>query len=123
GIWQVGCGTSYGGAPTALEVRNSSFRAIRAKPDPFGMSQGTAIVTWDCARSLRVADSMFADSDRGIEILRHGAGRDPHDPDPPAVIEHNEFAALRSYAIRLASAAQVDLLDNYVWGAPAGIVI
>jgi predicted Ser/Thr protein kinase len=127
GIWQVGCGTEYTAAPTALDVKNSSFRAIRAKPD-LGVDKpgGVGIAVWDCARRVHVADSMFTDSDKGITVTRHAelgshAARDRN--DPPAVFERNELAGLRDMGIRLGFAARAELVGNYVWGSRAGLVI
>jgi predicted Ser/Thr protein kinase len=127
GILQIGCGTAYTAAPVALDVTNSSFRAIRATPNvSIDAPRGVGIAVWDCARRVHVADSMFTDSDQGITLTRHtvlqpNAGRDPN--EPPAVFERNEFAALGELAIRLGLAARAELVGNYVWGSPAGLVI
>jgi predicted Ser/Thr protein kinase len=127
GILQIGCGTAYTAAPVALDVTNSSFRAIRARPNVSNDApRGAGIVVWDCARRVHVADSMFTESDKGITLTRHtvlqpNAGRDPD--EPPAVFERNEFAALGELGIRLELAARAELVGNYVWGSPAGLII
>jgi predicted Ser/Thr protein kinase len=128
GIWQVGCGTTYGMAPTALDVTNSAFRQLHAKPGLVGLDvpAGVGIAVWDCARRVRVADSVFSDSDKGITVTRHRVSssdgeRDPG--DPPARFERNELAALRELGIRLGLAARAELVGNYFRGNPAGLVI
>jgi len=125
GIWQRGSGTGYAAAPTGLDVTSSSFRAIRAKRDSSSVrTSGIGILVWDCARRFRVADSIFTDGDHGIQLVRHAesfVGRDSL--DPPALIEHNEFAELRDYGLSLELAAHVELVRNFTWGSPAGLVI
>ncbi|HEX3763327.1 MAG TPA: protein kinase [Kofleriaceae bacterium] len=122
GIWQRGGGTGYAAAPTALEVTSSSFRAIRARPNVTPVAAGgTGILVWDCARRFRIADSIFTEGDRGVELVRHAGAAAEY--DPPAVIEHNEFAELRDYGIGLDLAVHVELVRNYTWGSPTGLVI
>jgi hypothetical protein len=128
GIWQVGCGMPQtDAAPTALAVENSSFHPARLKPAPgIDGSVSIGIMAWDCASGLRVSDSQFADSDFGMEIIRHkvlqpGASRDPH--EPPAIIERSEFGDLRRYGIFLDKAVKVELHDNIIHHNPSGIVI
>jgi hypothetical protein len=125
GIWQLGSGLGYAAAPTALDVMNSSFRAIRARPDLDPIATGgVGIQVWDCARRFRVADSIFTDSDQGIRLTRHTVSAAGHNPlDPPAMIEHNEFARLRELGIGLNLATHAELVHNHTWGSPTGLVI
>jgi len=127
GIWQVGCGTGYHEAPTALDVTNSAFRAIRAKPDiSNGPSSGVGIMVWDCARRVHIADSVFVESDKGITLTRHAILRSDarYDPDElPALFERNELSAMREAGIHLGLAARAELVDNHIWGSPAGLII
>jgi hypothetical protein len=106
-------------------VTSSSFRAIRARRDLGSVStSGIGILVWDRARRFRVADSIFADSDHGIQIERHADAIPARDTlDPPARIEHNEFAELRDFGIRLRLAVRAELFRNYTWGSPSGLVI
>lgn len=125
GIWQLGSGLGYASAPTALDVTNSSFRAIRANADLNPASTGgIGIRVWDRARRFRIAGSIFTSSDHGIQIERHAVLKPPGDPtDPPAMIEHNEFAELRDFGISLRFAVDAELVGNYIWGSPTGLLI
>lgn len=120
GIWQVGCGGDDAPAPTALAVANSTFRGSR------NGGEGVAIKIWDCARAVRVTDSLFTDSDFGILLIRHevlqpGASHDPD--DPPAVLERNQFGRLGRYGVFLERAVIAELRNNAFYDSPTAIAI
>jgi hypothetical protein len=81
-------------------------------------TSGIGILVWDCARRFSIAHSIFTDSDHGIQLERHAVSAAGLNLlDPPAMIEHNEFAELRDFGIRLGSAVHAELDDNYTWGS------
>lgn len=126
GVWQVGCGAHDMAAPTALAVEKSSFRAMRSTTGPSSDATGVGIKIWDCAKSVRIVDNLFSDSDGGMWIARHqflqpSASRDPQ--EPPVRIERNEFVTLSRYGIYLERAVYVELLQNLIGGSPVGISI
>ncbi len=116
GIWQVGCG-GLNAAPTALHVDKSSFRGLRSR-DGIGWGTGVGVLVWDCASGVHVENSLFADSEIGVQLIRHAilqpnAGRAAE--EPPALIEHNELRTLSGYGISLAQSPYVELSGNSIY--------
>jgi hypothetical protein len=104
GIWQFGCGAGEGRVLVGLRVHDTRFDGIHGSDAVYA---GRGIHVWDCARELVVESSTFADSDAGVDMVRHSG-----EPPGKVVITNNLFSGLQRGGIMTALAVYAEIRGN-----------